>query len=133
MTPSTNSKESIPAPKKGKRSKDAIKKQRISSLPSLHPLHPLYPANVLHDLPGSPVSSSPNDSDVTSYIIEVGYEKTYQRTYRQHLNIVKNFQPSLPIFQNVWRKSMEGIATLNDLLSGFYRSPGIVALDFVLH
>lgn len=66
------------------------------------------------------------------YIIEVGYDKVYRRTYEQHLNILRNFEPTLPAFQNVWRKSLKGLNSFNAFLTDLNRSKTLLATDYVV-
>jgi len=55
------------------------------------------------------------------YIIEVGYEKVYKRTQKEHLKILQDYEQPKAVsgFHNKWRKASEIALTLNAILSVF--------------
>ncbi len=48
-------------------------------------------------------------SSHSTYILEVGYNKVYKRTYHEQINILKNYQPPEK-FRNTWKRSIMNIA-----------------------
>lgn len=61
----------------------------------------------------------------TRYLIEVGYEKVYAKSYRDHLRLVRQYEVSLH-FKNKWRKSIErNLKNIRDFFTDWRTTFGI--------
>ena len=58
------------------------------------------------------------DIPQTTYILEVGYEKIYRRTYKQQIAILKNYSPSNKFHNNWKRAAFNSIAHIGRIITG---------------